>query len=73
MWRKSCFAWEYKGRHANLQKAFAQLQQYSVALQNPPLLIASDMDVIRVHTNWTNTVQEVHDFTLDGHVLTRSL
>jgi hypothetical protein len=65
VWRKGCFAWEYKGRHANLQKAFAQLQQYSVALENPPLLIASDMDVIRVHTNWTNTVQEVHDFTLD--------
>jgi type II restriction/modification system DNA methylase subunit YeeA len=65
VWRKSCFAWEYKGRHANLQKAFAQLQQYSVALENPPLLIASDMDLIRVHTNWTNTVQEVHDFALD--------
>lgn len=23
------------------------------------------MDLIRAHTNWTNTVQEVHDFTLD--------
>lgn len=65
VWRKGCFGWEYKGRHANLQKAFAQLQQYSVALENPPLLIASDMDLIRVHTNWTNTVQEIHDFTLD--------
>jgi type II restriction/modification system DNA methylase subunit YeeA len=65
VWRKGCFAWEYKGRHANLQKAFAQLLQYSVALENPPLLIASDMDVIRIHTNWTNTVQDVHDFTLD--------
>jgi type II restriction/modification system DNA methylase subunit YeeA len=65
VWRKESFAWEYKGKHANLQKAFAQLQQYSVALENPPLLIASDMDVIRVHTNWTNTVQEIHDFTLD--------
>ena len=65
VWRKGCFGWEYKGKHANLQKAFAQLQQYSVALENPPLLIASDMDVIRVHTNWTNTVQEIHDFKLD--------
>jgi type II restriction/modification system DNA methylase subunit YeeA len=65
VWRKGCFAWEYKGRHANLHKAFAQLQQYAVALENPPLLIASDMGLIRVHTNWTNTVQEVHDFSLD--------
>jgi type II restriction/modification system DNA methylase subunit YeeA len=65
VWRKSCFAWEYKGKHANLQKAFAQLQQYAVALENPPLLITSDMNLIKVHTNWTNTVQEVHEFALD--------
>jgi hypothetical protein len=65
VWRKGCFGWEYKGRHANLDKANAQLLQYSVALENPPLLIVSDMDRIVVRTNWTNTVQEVHDFTLD--------
>ena len=65
VWRKECFGWEYKGRHANLDKAFAQLLQYSVALENPPLLIVSDMDRIRIHTNWTNTVQEVHEFALD--------
>jgi hypothetical protein len=28
VWRKGCFAWEYKGRHANLDKANAQLLQY---------------------------------------------
>jgi hypothetical protein len=32
-----------------------------VALENPPLLIVSDMDRTRIHTNWTNTVQEVHE------------
>ena len=37
----------------------------SIALDNPPLLIVSDMDLIRVHTNWTNTVQHVHAITLD--------
>jgi type II restriction/modification system DNA methylase subunit YeeA len=65
VWRKGCFAWEYKGPRKDLDKAFAQLLQYSVALENPPLLIVSDMDRIRIHTNWTNTVQEVHEFTLD--------
>ena len=65
VWRKGCFAWEYKGPRKNLDAAFAQLLQYSVALENPPLLIVSDMDRIRIHTNWTNTVQEVHEFTLD--------
>jgi hypothetical protein len=65
VWRKGCFAWEYKGPRKDLDKAFAQLLQYSVALENPPLLIVSDMGRIRIHTNWTNTVQEVHDFMLD--------
>lgn len=65
VWRKGCFAWEYKGPRKDLDKAFSQLLQYSVALENPPLLIVSDMDRIRIHTNWTNTVQEVHEFTLE--------
>ena len=65
VWRKNCFAWEYKGKRANLDKAFAQLLQYAIALENPPLLIVSDMDVIRIHTNWTNTVQNVHTIILD--------
>lgn len=65
VWRKECFAWEYKGKRKDLKAAFAQLQQYAVALENPPLLIVSDMDHIQVHTNWTNTVQQVHDIALD--------
>lgn len=75
VWRKGCFAWEYKGPRKDLDKAFAQLLQYSVALENPPLLIVSDMDRIRIHTNWTNTVQEVHEYRLeeleDGQVRDR--
>ncbi|WP_052245153.1 class I SAM-dependent DNA methyltransferase [Halocynthiibacter namhaensis] len=65
VWRKNSFAWEYKGKRANLDKAFDQLLNYAIALENPPLLIVSDMDVIRVHTNWTNTVQNVHTIHLD--------
>lgn len=65
VWRKECFAWEYKGKKKDLGKAFAQLQQYAIALDNPPLLIVSDMDRFLIHTNWTNTVQEVHQFALD--------
>ncbi len=68
VWRRGCFAWEYKGPKKDLNKAYAQLLQYSVALENPPLLIVSDMDRIRIHTNWTNTVQEVHEFTLEDLV-----
>ncbi|WP_405403612.1 class I SAM-dependent DNA methyltransferase [Paracoccus sp. Ld10] len=64
VWRKECFAWEYKGRRKDLKAAFAQLQQYAIALENPPLLIVSDMDRIQIHTNWTNTIQQVHEIGL---------
>lgn len=65
VWRRGCFGWEYKGRHANLDKAYAQLLQYSVALENPPLLIVSDMNRIVIRTNWTNSVQETHEIALE--------
>ncbi|CAM3412116.1 class I SAM-dependent DNA methyltransferase [Paracoccus nototheniae] len=65
VWRKECFAWEYKGKRKNLKEALSQLQQYTLALDNPPLLIVSDMDRIEIHTNWTNTVYRVHKIALD--------
>lgn len=65
VWRKDCFAWEYKGRHKDLDAAFRQLLNYAVALGNPPLLIASDMDRIVIRTHWTNTVQRETTLTLD--------
>lgn len=66
VWRKDCFAWEYKGKRKDLDAAFEQLRRYAIGLENPPLLIVSDMDTIRIHTNWTNTVQKVHVIALDG-------
>ncbi len=65
VWRRHCFAWEYKGKHKDLDAAFNQLRQYALALENPPLLIVSDMARFRIHTNWTNSVSVVHEFTLD--------
>ena len=65
VWKRNCFAWEYKGRHANLDAAFSQLRQYMLALENPPLLIVSDMNRFRIRTNWTNSVSEQHEFTVE--------
>ena len=65
VWKRHCFAWEYKGKHADLDAAFAQLRQYALALENPPLLIVSDMARFRIRTNWTNSVSEKHEFALD--------
>ncbi len=65
VWKRGCFAWEYKGRRANLDAAFDQLRQYALALENPPLLIVSDMARFRIRTNWTNSVSVTHEFVLD--------
>ena len=65
VWKRGHFAWEYKGRQADLDLAFDQLRRYALALENPPLLIVSDMARFRIHTNWTNCVSERHEFTLD--------
>ena len=65
MWKRHHFAWEYKGKKANLDQAFEQLRLYSLALENPPLLIVSDMERIRIRTNWTNSVSETHELILE--------
>ncbi len=41
------------------------MQRYAIALENPPLLVVSDMEMIRVHTNFTNTVSQVHRLGLE--------
>ena len=57
VWKKGFFAWEYKGKHKDLDAAYAQLLRYCDALLNPPLLVVSDMETIVVHTNFNNAVK----------------
>lgn len=64
VWKRGCFAWEYKSPGKDLNAALKQLQYYVRSLENPPILIVSDMATIELHTNWTNTVQEVHALKL---------
>ncbi|HTV75494.1 MAG TPA: DNA methyltransferase, partial [Candidatus Baltobacteraceae bacterium] len=65
VWKKDCFAWEYKGKKKNLDEAYKQLLRYRESLLNPPLLVVCDFDRYIVKTNFTGTVQEVHEFTND--------
>ena len=64
VWKRGCFAWEYKGDKKSLVGAYAQVKGYADALENPPLLIVSDMKEIQVHTNFTNEVKEARIFQL---------
>ncbi|HLL16258.1 MAG TPA: DNA methyltransferase [Pyrinomonadaceae bacterium] len=64
VWKRDFFGWEYKGKHKDLRAAYTQLLQYREALENPPLLVVCDMERIRIHTNFTATVNKVYEIPL---------
>jgi hypothetical protein len=63
VWKRGCFAWEYKGKKKNLDEAYRQLLRYRESLQNPPLLVVCDFERYIVRTNFNGTVQETKEFT----------
>ncbi len=65
VWKRDCFAWEYKSPKKNLDGALKQLMTYALALDNPPLLVVSDSIQILIHTHFTGTPSEVHTIDLD--------
>ena len=65
VYKQGYFAWEFKGVHRDLDAAYAQLQRYREALNNPPILVVSDFRTIIVHTNFINKISEVHTILLD--------
>jgi type II restriction/modification system DNA methylase subunit YeeA len=65
VWKKGYFGWEAKGTHRDLEKAYEQLKMYADALENPPLLVVSDLHTIIIHTNFTNSVKREIRFTIE--------
>lgn len=65
VWKKDHFGWEAKGTDRSLDRAYEQLKMYADALQNPPLLVVSDLRTIVIHTNFTNTVKREIRFTVE--------
>ncbi|HNB41579.1 MAG TPA: hypothetical protein PLG52_08765, partial [Anaerolineales bacterium] len=59
------FGWEYKGKDADLDKAYEQLLRYRDALQNPPVLVVSDINFIVIRTNYTNLPTRTYTLALD--------
>lgn len=60
VWKRGCFAWEYKAPNKDLNAALKQLMNYALALDNPPLLVVSDLRTIEIHTHFTGHPSEVH-------------
>jgi len=72
VWKRGCFGWEYKSKGKDLRAAFAQLQRYAPALENPPLLVVCDLARFEIHTNWTNTVSRTYEVALEELADSRS-
>jgi len=66
VWKRGCFAWEYKAPDKDLGAALKQLMVYALALDNPPLLVVSDRKRIEIHTHFTGTPSEVHEILLEN-------
>ncbi|MGD2178301.1 MAG: hypothetical protein PVG71_10810 [Anaerolineae bacterium] len=63
VWKKGRFAWGCQGKHADLEAAYQPLLQYREALENPSLLVVSDIGGTLIHTNFVNTVKQVYEIT----------
>ena len=64
VWKRGHFAWEYKGPGQDLKAALKQLMNYALALDNPPLLVVSDLLTIEIHTHFTGHPSEIHRFAI---------
>lgn len=65
VWKRGCFAWEYKAPNKDLNAALKQLMNYALALDNPPLLVVSDLRTIEIHTHFTGHPSEVHRIQIE--------
>jgi len=54
VWKRGCFAWEYKrkDKYKNLDEAYRQLYQYRDDLDNPPLSVVCDIRTTEIRTHF---------------------
>jgi hypothetical protein len=64
VYKRGFFAWENKAPGKNLDAALRQLLGYTLALDNPPLLIVCDRLTIRIHTQFNGHPSERHEIAL---------
>lgn len=65
VWKRGCFGWENKKPGRNLHSALKQLTDYSLQLENPPLLVVSDRERIIVHTAFTGYPDEPREIRIE--------
>jgi hypothetical protein len=65
VFKRGYFAWENKAPGKNLDVALKQLLSYSLAMENPPLLVVCDRLIVRIHTQFNGHPSETYTLRLD--------
>ncbi len=58
------FVWEFKGRDRQLSEAVVQAVGYARHLKNPPLIVASSFETVRIETNFPGMELVQHNIAL---------
>jgi len=58
VWMRGFFAWEYKGKHKDLNAAYQQCSNIARIWRTRLWLVVCDFDRFEVHTNYTNTQKQ---------------
>ena len=65
VWKRRFFGWENKKPGRPLDGALKQLTDYSLQLDNPPLLVVCDRERIVIHTAFTGYPDEPREILID--------
>jgi hypothetical protein len=65
VWKRGCFGWENKKPGRDLATALHQLTDYTLKLENPPLLVVSDRERIIIHTAFTGYPDEPREIRIE--------
>ena len=72
-YKEGHFAWEFKGTDNQLEEGMRQAIRYAAELKNPPLLIASSFQTIRLRTNFRGKERVIHEIPIDLLVMPEML
>lgn len=65
VWKRGHFGWENKKPGRDLNAALKQLTDYSLQLENPPLLVVCDRERIVIHTAFTGYPDEPREIRIE--------
>ena len=65
VWKRGSFGWENKKPGRDLDAALKQLTDYSLQLENPPLLVVSDRERIIIHTAFTGYPDQSREIRIE--------